>query len=96
MATTKTICFANNKGGSGKSTTCANVGTKEEVLAAIDEINADDAIHGCLMFRPLPKHLKNDQARGLARGPFPINWSLCPNCRPFVYGIFTDIFARNF
>ena len=35
--------------------------TKEEVLAVIDEINADDAIHGCLMFRPLPKHLKNDQ-----------------------------------
>ena len=35
--------------------------TKEEVLAAIDEINADDAIHGCLMFRPLPKHLKADQ-----------------------------------
>ena len=26
MATTKTICFTNNKGGSGKSTTCANVG----------------------------------------------------------------------
>lgn len=26
MAATKTICFANNKGGSGKSTTCANVG----------------------------------------------------------------------
>ena len=26
MAQTKTICFANNKGGSGKSTTCANVG----------------------------------------------------------------------
>ena len=26
MASTKTICFANNKGGSGKSTTCANVG----------------------------------------------------------------------
>ena len=23
---TKTICFANNKGGSGKSTTCSNVG----------------------------------------------------------------------
>ena len=35
--------------------------TKEEVLAAIDEINADDSIHGCLMFRPLPKHLKADQ-----------------------------------
>ena len=26
MAQTKTICFANNKGGSGKSTTCSNVG----------------------------------------------------------------------
>ena len=35
--------------------------TKEEVLSAIDQINADDSIHGCLMFRPLPKHLKNDQ-----------------------------------
>ncbi len=35
--------------------------TKEMVLATIDEINADDKIHGVLMFRPLPKHLKNDQ-----------------------------------
>ena len=26
MGKTKTICFANNKGGSGKSTTCSNVG----------------------------------------------------------------------
>ena len=26
MGETKVICFANNKGGSGKSTTCANVG----------------------------------------------------------------------
>ena len=35
--------------------------TKEQVLAVIDEINADDSIHGVLMFRPLPKHLKADQ-----------------------------------
>ena len=35
--------------------------TKEEVLAVVDQINADDSIHGCLMFRPLPKHLKADQ-----------------------------------
>ena len=35
--------------------------TKEEVMAMIDQINADDSIHGCLMFRPLPKHLKADQ-----------------------------------
>ncbi len=26
IKTTKTICFANNKGGSGKSTTCSNIG----------------------------------------------------------------------
>ena len=26
MKKTTTICFANNKGGSGKSTTCSNVG----------------------------------------------------------------------
>ncbi len=35
--------------------------TKEEVLAVIDEVNADASIHGVLMFRPLPKHLKADQ-----------------------------------
>ena len=31
------------------------------MMKAIDEINANDAIHGVLMFRPLPKHLKADQ-----------------------------------
>ena len=35
--------------------------TKEEVLAVIDEVNADASVQGVLMFRPLPKHLKNDQ-----------------------------------
>ena len=35
--------------------------TKEQVIAIIDEVNADAAIHGVLMFRPLPKHLKADQ-----------------------------------
>ncbi len=35
--------------------------TKEQVLALIDQVNADDSIHGVLMFRPLPRHLKNDQ-----------------------------------
>ncbi len=34
--------------------------TKEAVLAEIDKLNADPAIHGVLMFRPLPKHLKAD------------------------------------
>ncbi len=35
--------------------------SKEELLAVIDQVNADDSIHGVLMFRPLPKHLKGDQ-----------------------------------
>ena len=35
--------------------------TKEEVLKVIDEVNADNTVHGVLMFRPLPKHLKADQ-----------------------------------
>ena len=35
--------------------------SKEDVLAVIDQVNADDTIHGVLMFRPLPKHLKADQ-----------------------------------
>ena len=35
--------------------------SKEEVLAVIDQVNADASVHGVLMFRPLPKHLKADQ-----------------------------------
>ena len=35
--------------------------SKEDVLKVIDEVNADASVHGVLMFRPLPKHLKKDQ-----------------------------------
>ena len=35
--------------------------SKADVLAVIDEVNADASVHGVLMFRPLPKHLKADQ-----------------------------------
>ena len=35
--------------------------SKEDVLKVIDQVNADASVHGVLMFRPLPKHLKNDQ-----------------------------------
>jgi len=34
--------------------------TKEELLAVIDQVNADETVHGVLMFRPLPKHLRGD------------------------------------
>ncbi len=35
--------------------------SKAELLKTIDGLNANDAIHGVLLFRPLPKHLKADQ-----------------------------------
>ena len=35
---------------------------KEEVEALIDQVNADDAIHGVLMFQPFPKHLRQYQS----------------------------------
>ena len=31
--------------------------SQADLMAVIDEVNADDSIHGCLMFRPLPKTL---------------------------------------
>ena len=31
--------------------------TQEELMAVIDPVNKNDAIHGVLIFRPLPKHL---------------------------------------
>ena len=35
--------------------------SKQELLAVLDQINADASLHGCLLFRPLPAHLKADQ-----------------------------------
>ena len=35
--------------------------SKEELLAKLDALNADDTIHGVLLLRPLPEHLKADQ-----------------------------------
>ena len=35
---------------------------KVEVEALIDTVNADDAIHGVLMFQPFPKHLRQYQS----------------------------------
>ena len=34
--------------------------SQDELLAAIKDINADPAVHGCLMFRPLPAGLDED------------------------------------
>ncbi|MCR5538923.1 MAG: bifunctional 5,10-methylenetetrahydrofolate dehydrogenase/5,10-methenyltetrahydrofolate cyclohydrolase [Lachnospiraceae bacterium] len=35
--------------------------SKEDLIAKLQELNADDSVHGVLLFRPLPKHLKDDQ-----------------------------------
>ena len=35
--------------------------TKQALLDTIDAVNRNDAIHGVLLFRPLPKHLKAEQ-----------------------------------
>lgn len=31
--------------------------TEDELISAVEEINADPSIHGVLMFRPLPRHI---------------------------------------
>lgn len=36
--------------------------SQAELLAAIEDVNADPAVHGCLMFRPLPPTLDEDAA----------------------------------
>ncbi len=36
---------------------------EETLLATIEEINADPAIHGCLLFRPLPGHIDGERVR---------------------------------
>ena len=54
---------------------CRNVGIRvrnvvlpedvsyEEFYGTLDELNNDPAVHGILMFRPLPKRLDNEKAR---------------------------------
>ncbi len=37
--------------------------SQESLLAEIERINADDTIHGCLMLRPLPRHIDDLRAR---------------------------------
>lgn len=36
--------------------------SQQELMAAIDQVNADPSIHGCLMFRPLPRGLDEAEA----------------------------------
>jgi len=36
--------------------------SQEALIKAIEELNADDTVHGVLMFRPLPKHIDETKA----------------------------------
>ena len=36
---------------------------KTQLLDVIDQLNADESVHGVLMLRPLPLHLRDDQAQ---------------------------------
>lgn len=42
--------------------------TQTDLMEVIEEVNRDDSIHGCLMFRPLPKHM-DEQAACAALSP---------------------------
>jgi methylenetetrahydrofolate dehydrogenase (NADP+)/methenyltetrahydrofolate cyclohydrolase len=41
--------------------------TQEVLLKLIDEVNSDAAIHGVLLFRPLPRHINDTVIRGALR-----------------------------
>ena len=59
MGKTKVICFANNKGGSGKSTTCANVGCGLEGLGKkVLLIDGDMQLNLSLSYFPEEKVLE--------------------------------------
>ena len=39
--------------------------SQEQFDAELQKLNEDDAVHGILMFRPLPRHLNNEKARNM-------------------------------
>ena len=41
--------------------------TPEQLLRILDEVNTDDGIHGCLLFRPLPKQFDDRTVRAALR-----------------------------
>lgn len=63
MSATQIICFANNKGGSGKSTTCANIGYSLSTLGKrVLLIDADMQMNLTLQF------FDDEQSLEMARG----------------------------
>lgn len=48
-------------GGAVQNFVLPNDTDKKTIIKTIDDINADPSIHGCLMLRPLPNHLREVQ-----------------------------------
>ncbi len=73
-------------GVSVKSITLKQDISTESLIKEIEIINDDSAIHGCLLFRPLPKHIDETAVRN----------TLCPQkdvdgiCDLSLAGVFTD------
>ncbi len=51
---------AANLGICAQSITLSEDASQEDLMAVIARVNADDSIHGCLMFRPLPGHFDEE------------------------------------
>ena len=51
---------ATNLGICARSITLPESASQEELMDVISQVNADSSIHGCLMFRPLPKHFDEE------------------------------------
>lgn len=61
--------------------------TQEQLLAVIDEVNHDTALHGCLLFRPLPKWMDDRTVRGALNPAKDVDGITDPS----LAGVFTNV-----
>lgn len=61
--------------------------TQEALLAVIDEINKDDGLHGCLLFRPLPKWMDDQTIRAALKPEKDVDGITDQS----LAGVFTDV-----
>lgn len=60
--------------------------TQGELLDVIAQVNEDDSIHGCLMFRPLPRHLDEASACAALNPAKDVDCSTAES----LYGVFAN------
>lgn len=49
--------YCGKVGAEVESLVLPETASQEELLSVIERVNADDTIHGCLLMRPVPKHM---------------------------------------